>query len=146
MVFYCCVCQSFCMSLPLSGQGRSRYLGPQKAWSMAEHKDEGILDVSLLLHSYYNHVQDAWCYIFQKILSLVAPPASVATQKGRGGSKKARHGSSTTASVPAASNSAPSSSVRHVGMQNHPYCDACGDGGSLLCCDNCPASFHFNCW
>lgn len=28
---------------------------------------------------------------------------------------------------------------------NHDTCDACGEEGKFLCCDACPASFHFGC-
>ncbi|EFN85607.1 PHD finger protein 12 [Harpegnathos saltator] len=28
---------------------------------------------------------------------------------------------------------------------NHDFCDACKDGGELICCDRCPASYHLQC-
>eukprot|EP00126_Sphaerothecum_destruens_P000478 Sdes_comp10566_c0_seq1m2257 len=32
-----------------------------------------------------------------------------------------------------------------LSFYNNDNCEACGDTGELLCCDSCPASFHFYC-
>lgn len=34
---------------------------------------------------------------------------------------------------------------KDASIVNHDNCDACNDGGSLLCCDSCPRSFHLEC-
>ena len=28
---------------------------------------------------------------------------------------------------------------------NSEFCDLCNEGGNLLCCDYCPAAFHYIC-
>ena len=72
-------------------------------------------------------------FAVQKIHALVAPPQSTSSkQKGKKGRVLP------TPSTP--------STQKHGGIENNPFCHACGDGGNLLCCDNCPASFHFYCW
>lgn len=47
------------------------------------------------------------------------------------------------------SNSASTSAYERTWRQprsvNHKYCDSCGESGDLMCCDQCPASFHLEC-
>eukprot|EP00731_Ephydatia_muelleri_P023083 Em0015g666a len=64
-----------------------------------------------------------------KIQALIAPPQSSPAQKQK--TKKAK-----------GNNNEKSNQLR---QENNPFCDACGEGGSLLCCDHCPSSFHFFC-
>ena len=35
--------------------------------------------------------------------------------------------------------------MQDLDHSNHDMCDNCGEGGDLLCCDRCPASFHLLC-
>lgn len=67
--------------------------------------------------------------IMQKILALTSPPYPSPTSKQRRGKNKI----------------VPSVMTRQTCVDNRSYCDACGDGGELLCCERCPASFHFGC-
>ena len=68
----------------------------------------------------------------QKVRALVAPPQPSSGTKPR--NKKSK--------PPVAA----AVMQRHGSFENNPYCNACGDGGNLLCCDRCPSSFHFFCW
>lgn len=61
----------------------------------------------------------------EEIQRLVAPPVSEeALKKQKRGPKEYR---------------------RHGKAINHDYCDSCLEGGDLLCCDQCPVSFHLQC-
>ena len=63
---------------------------------------------------------------FQEIQALIAPPQSDDSKKRQIG-KDAMYS-------------------RSKRLLNRDSCDACKEGGDLLCCDQCPASFHLQCW
>ncbi|KAH7958576.1 hypothetical protein HPB49_002905 [Dermacentor silvarum] len=65
-----------------------------------------------------------WCA--QQIQALIAPPASEEEQQRR--------------KPPAGRCHRPAG--RAV---NHDCCDSCKEGGDLICCDRCPATFHLQC-
>jgi hypothetical protein len=66
------------------------------------------------------------CEIFQEIQKLVSPPVSEETLRRQRREEREYH--------------------RRPGRAiNHDSCDSCKEGGDLLCCDKCPASFHLQC-
>ena len=65
------------------------------------------------------------CILFQEIQKLIAPPVSEdASRRQKRGTKEFK---------------------KHGKAINHDYCDSCQEGGDLVCCDRCPASFHLQC-
>lgn len=73
--------------------------------------------------------------ILEEILSLVAPPVSDEAQKKEREKKRVQKRRER--------DQAAAGSTK--GYLNHDYCDACKEGGDLLCCDRCPAAFHLLC-
>merc|ERR1712198_391859 len=64
--------------------------------------------------------------IMEEIQALIAPPQSEETKRKQ-------------AAKEAIFNRRPMRTV------NRESCDACKEGGDLLCCDTCPSSFHLQC-
>lgn len=68
--------------------------------------------------------------IMQKIEALIAPPTSTVSKRGSGRRPNTDDGQQ---------NSSKWSS------SNNQFCEFCKEGGDLLCCDQCPASYHLPC-
>lgn len=68
--------------------------------------------------------------IMQKIEALIAPPSSTVNKRGRSRRPNMEDGQQ---------NSSKWSS------SNNQFCEFCREGGDLLCCDQCPASYHLPC-
>ena len=73
--------------------------------------------------------------LLEEILSLVAPPVSEEALKKEREEKRVQRRRER--------DQAAAGSTK--GYLNHDYCDACKEGGDLLCCDRCPAAFHLLC-
>ena len=86
----------------------------------------GNVDLTDYFVARFDIQQPALFSILQEIEKLTAPPQSQETVKRR------KRGERTYYKKPGK-------------PHNHDFCDSCGEGGDLLCCDNCPASFHIEC-
>lgn len=73
---------------------------------------------------YFHYIHSNTQFSFQEIQKLISPPDE----------------------PPRVSTKRSHPYYRRAGRQNHDSCDACNEPGNLLiCCDQCPSSFHLQC-
>ncbi|KAJ1803039.1 hypothetical protein LPJ77_005446 [Coemansia sp. RSA 2523] len=73
---------------------------------------------------------------------LVQTPTHTSVQKTRGSSQSVRASSQ---AVRTPTRAARQNGTRTLGVEAHDVCDACGQAGQFICCEQCPRVYHFMC-